>query len=58
MLRLLAAGRTAVDVGGVLGISAHTVRRHIANLMAKLGVRGRVALARYAIDHDLVRDEG
>lgn len=58
VLRLLASGRTAVDVGGVLGISAHTVRRHIANLMVKLGVRGRVALARYAIEHDLVRDEG
>lgn len=58
VLRLLAAGRTAVDVGRVLGISAHTVRRHIANLMTKLGVRGRVALARYAIEHDLVRDDG
>lgn len=58
VLRLLAAGRTAVDVGRVLGISAHTVRRHIANLMTKLGVRGRVALARYAVEHDLVRDDG
>jgi two-component system response regulator NreC len=57
VLRLMAMGRTAVDVARILGISAHTVRRHIANLAAKLGVHGRVALVRYAIEHDLVREE-
>ncbi len=58
VLRLLAGGRTAVETSRLLGISAHTVRRHVANLAAKLGLRGRAALIRYAIEHQLVREEG
>lgn len=57
VLRLITAGRTAIEAGHVLGISAHTVRRHVSNVTAKLGVRGRVALARYAVEHHLVHDE-
>jgi DNA-binding NarL/FixJ family response regulator len=57
VLRLLTAGRTAVETGRALGISAHTVRRHIANVTDKAGVRGRVALARYALEHHLVQEE-
>ncbi len=57
VLRLITAGRTAIETGQVLGISAHTVRRHVSNVAAKLGVRGRVALARYAVEHHLVHDE-
>jgi DNA-binding NarL/FixJ family response regulator len=57
VLRLLTAGRTAVETGHALGISAHTVRRHIANVTDKAGVRGRVALTRYALEHHLVQDE-
>jgi len=55
VLRLVADGRTAADVGRVLGISAHTVRRHVSNLTAKLGVGGRAGLTRYAVEHGLVR---
>jgi len=57
VLRLITAGRTAIEAGKVLGISAHTVRRHASNVAAKVGVRGRVALARYAVEHHLVHDE-
>jgi DNA-binding NarL/FixJ family response regulator len=57
VLRLLTAGRTAAEAGVALGISAHTVRRHIANVTDKAGVRGRVALARFALEHHLVVDE-
>jgi len=57
VLRMLTAGRTAVETGQALGISAHTVRRHIANVTDKAGVHGRVALARYALEHHLVPDE-
>jgi DNA-binding NarL/FixJ family response regulator len=57
VLRLLTAGRTAVETGRALGISPHTVRRHIANVTDKAGVRGRVALTRYALEHHLVQDE-
>lgn len=57
VLRMLTAGRTAVETGQALGISAHTVRRHIANVTDKAGVHGRVALTRYALEHHLVQDE-
>ncbi|MEO8272926.1 MAG: response regulator transcription factor [Chloroflexota bacterium] len=58
VLRLVAGGRTAADVGRVLGISAHTVRRHVSNLTTKLGVGGRAGLTRYAVEHGLVRSAG
>lgn len=57
VLRLLTAGQTAAETGRALGISAHTVRRHIANVTDKAGVRGRVALTRYALENHLVQDE-
>jgi two-component system, NarL family, response regulator NreC len=58
VLRLVSAGHTAVEAGRQLGISAHTVRRHVANMAAKVGVHGRVGLTRYALEHHLVQDEG
>jgi two-component system, NarL family, response regulator NreC len=57
VLRLVTAGRTAVETGRALGISAHTVRRHLSNMASKVGVHGRVALTRYALEHNLVLDE-
>lgn len=57
VLRLMTAGHTAVEAGQELGISAHTVRRHLANVASRVGVRGRVALTRYAVEHHLVHDE-
>jgi DNA-binding NarL/FixJ family response regulator len=57
VLRLVTAGRTAAETGRALGISAHTVRRHLANATDKVGVRGRVALTRYAVEHDLIQNE-
>ncbi len=58
VLRVVSAGHTAVEAGRLLGISAHTVRRHLANMAAKVGVHGRVGLTRYALEHHLVPDEG
>ncbi len=57
VLRLVSAGSSAVETGRILGISAHTVRRHLSNMASKVGVRGRVALTRYAMEHHLVFDE-
>ena len=57
VLRLVTAGRTAVETGRALGISAHTVRRHLSNMASKVGVHGRVALTRYAVENHLVYDE-
>jgi DNA-binding NarL/FixJ family response regulator len=56
ILAHIAAGASAADVGRELGISPHTVRRHVANLSGKLGVRGPKALTRYAVEHGLVRE--
>ncbi len=55
VLSLLAGGRTASAIGQALGISAHTVRRHLANTAAKLNLHGGAALVRYAVMHGLTR---
>ena len=55
VLSLLGGGRTPARIGEVLGISVHTVRRHLTNTGAKLGVRGSLGLAGYARDHGLAR---
>jgi DNA-binding NarL/FixJ family response regulator len=55
VLSLLAAGRPAERIAGVLGISTNTVRRHLANVTEKLGIHGHQALARYAVDHGYAR---
>jgi DNA-binding NarL/FixJ family response regulator len=56
VLRLVTSGKTAAEAGSALGISAHTVRRHLANMASKVGVHGRVGLTRYAVEHHLVHD--
>ncbi|MEO8229468.1 MAG: response regulator transcription factor [Chloroflexota bacterium] len=57
VIGLLATGLNATAIGRRLGISTHTVRRHLANLYAKLGVRGIPGLVHYAIREGLVREE-
>jgi two-component system response regulator NreC len=54
VLRLIAQGHTNRQTAEVLGISARTVETHRANIMGKLGLRGRVELVRYAIEHGLL----
>lgn len=56
ILSLIASGHAPAEVARMLGISVHTVRRHVANVSAKLGLRGTTALVRYAIRNGLVRD--
>ncbi len=56
ILAHIAAGASAAEVGRTLGISPYTVRRHVANLSAKLGLSGPKALTRYAVEHGLIRD--
>ncbi len=55
VLSLLGGGRSPAGIGQMLGISVHTVRRHISNAAAKLGVRGIPGLVRYAREHGLAR---
>jgi DNA-binding NarL/FixJ family response regulator len=56
ILSLLAARYSSVEIGRRLGISPHTVRRHMANLSSKLGTRGTEALVSYALREGLGRE--
>jgi DNA-binding NarL/FixJ family response regulator len=57
VLSMLASGQSPTQIAQSLDISVHTVRRHLANVSAKLGVRGMNALTRYAIRNGLARAE-
>jgi DNA-binding NarL/FixJ family response regulator len=50
---LVAQGRSGQEIARELTISPKTVERHLANVRAKLGVRDRVGVTRYAIRHGL-----
>lgn len=54
VLRLIAQGYTNCQAAEVLYISVRTVESHRANVMGKLGLRGRVELVRYALEHGLL----
>jgi two-component system response regulator NreC len=56
VLSLLASGQSPAQIARTLDISVHTVRRHLANVSEKIGVKGMNALTRYAIRHGLARD--
>ena len=58
VLRLLASGRSGKEIAADLAISLPTAQRHIANIYAKIGARGRVEAAAYAFEHHLVRPSG
>ncbi len=46
IIALVAEGRTNADIAGCLGIACGTVRRHLENAYAKLGVHTRTAAVR------------
>jgi DNA-binding CsgD family transcriptional regulator len=54
VLVLVAAGRTNREIAMALVVSEHTVRRHLQNIFAKLGVSSRAAATAYAFQHNLV----
>jgi len=53
VLRLLAAGESNSQIARRLGLSTHTVERHVANLYRKIGARGRADATAYALRHGL-----
>lgn len=55
VVKLIAEGRSGKEIARTLTISEHTVERHRANICAKLGMRDRVRLTRYAIRQGLVQ---
>jgi DNA-binding NarL/FixJ family response regulator len=54
VVKLIAEAHTNEDIAQLLTISRKTVERHRENIMAKLGMRDRVQLTRYAIRRGLV----
>jgi DNA-binding NarL/FixJ family response regulator len=54
VLKLIAEAHTTGQIAEVLVISPRTVERHRENILAKLGMRDRVELTRYAIRRGLV----
>jgi ATP/maltotriose-dependent transcriptional regulator MalT len=54
ILRVLATGKSNHEIATALVISDHTVRRHIQNIFAKLGVSSRAAATAFAFRHGLV----
>jgi ATP/maltotriose-dependent transcriptional regulator MalT len=54
ILRALATGKSNREIAAALVISDHTVRRHVQNIFAKLGVSSRAAATAFAFRHGLV----
>lgn len=54
VLRLITEGADNIAIGLELSISRHTVKQHVTNIFGKLGVRGRVEAAVYAVRAGLV----
>jgi len=54
VLRLVAQGKTNAEIAATLVISEHTVHRHVANILAKLGVSARAAAVAEATEKDLL----
>ncbi len=54
VVKLIAEGHSTKEIAATLHISAKTVERHRANVLAKLGMRDRTELTRYAIRAGLV----
>ena len=53
VLQLLAAGESNRQIARRLGLSTHTVERHVANLYRKIGARGRADATAYALRNGL-----
>jgi DNA-binding NarL/FixJ family response regulator len=49
VLRLIATGESNASIAADLGLSVHTVERHVANLYRKIDARGRADATAFAI---------
>lgn len=54
VLRQVVLGKTNHSIATELVVSDHTVRRHLQNIFAKLGVSSRAAATAFALQHDLI----
>jgi DNA-binding NarL/FixJ family response regulator len=54
VLQLVAQGKTAKEIGAILGLSARTVESHKYELMQALGVERSAELVQFALKHGLI----
>jgi DNA-binding NarL/FixJ family response regulator len=54
VLRLVAQGHSNQKIADALFISVPTVKRHLSNILGKLGLPSRSAVTAYAHTHGLV----
>ena len=54
VIKLIAEGLSSKEIARTLTISVRTVERHRENILAKLGMRDRTQLTRYAIRAGLI----
>jgi len=57
VLQLLAEGKSAKEIGNVLGISSRTVETHKYNMMDQLGVKTTAGLVQVAIKQGLIANQ-
>ena len=58
VLRLLGRGSTNAEIATELCVSTGTVKTHVGSILAKLGLRDRVAAVVFAFEHGLVTAGG
>lgn len=58
ILALIARGRANKEIAAALGIAEDTVKRHISNILQKLGVSDRAQATAEAIRRGIIRVEG
>jgi DNA-binding NarL/FixJ family response regulator len=54
VLQLLAEGKSAKEIAGILNISARTVEFHKYNMMETLGIKTSAELVQYAVKHRII----
>jgi DNA-binding CsgD family transcriptional regulator len=54
VIRLLASGRENAEIAAALGVSVHTIERHVANIFIKIAVRNRAEATAWAHRRGLV----
>lgn len=58
ILQLLADARSTSEMASRLFLSQHTIRNHVRNILAKLGVRSRIEAVTLALRQGLVETDG
>jgi DNA-binding NarL/FixJ family response regulator len=56
VIRLVARGKSNIDIANTLFISERTARTHVSHLLTKLDLRSRVQLALWAVENDVIRE--